>query len=395
MFRVDWAAMRSQPVDEGKTTLPDWLGHWTELFVNNLEEYAVFALDLSGTILTWQSGVGRVLGFAREAFVGLPADIIFTDSDRRAGAPGRELNTALQKGEALDERWHVRADGSRFWGSGITLALRGEAGEPVGFAKIVRDRTELRLEGESLGLQMLRLEGDVAARTDQIRALATDLTVAEQRERGRISQLLHDELQQQLYALQMLTYGVLGKAAALSTDAGGLRGDLHGDLLGELREVYELAKTSLATTRTLVSELSPAALRQGEFDQALLWLGEHMRSRHGLKVTVTGTEHLPDLPEAFGVLLFQCVHELLFNVVKHAQTDHAALCVRPRPGGFELEVWDEGRGFEVETPDENAPRQEGFGLQSVRRRLEPFGGVLTVASVPGSGTHVTIEVRLG
>jgi len=379
--------MRSRPVDEVKTTQPDWLVHWTELFVNNLEEYAVFAIDLSGTILTWQPGVRRVLGHERETFVGKSAHIIFTDSDQRAGAPERELSTALQKGEALDERWHVRADGSRFWGSGIMLALRNDAGQPLGLAKIVRDRTQLWLRGESLGLQTLQLEGDVAAQTEQIRALAADLTLAEQRERGRISQLLHDELQQQLYALQMLTHSVLSKAAAPEAD------ELRRDLLGELREVYELAKTSLVMTRTLVSELNPAALRQGRFDQALLWLGEHMEKRHGLKVTVTGTENCPDLPEALGVLLFQCVHELLFNVVKHARTDHAALTVRPHPGGFEIEVWDEGRGFKVEMPVKDAPKQEGFGLQSVQRRLEPFGGTVTVASVPDIGTRVTIGIR--
>jgi PAS domain S-box-containing protein len=217
---------------------PEWLVNWTELFIGNLEEYAVFAIDLSGTILTWQPGVRQVLGYERDAFVGRHTDAIFTDSDRRVGAPAGELKTAVQTGQATDKRWHVRADGSRFWGSGIMIALPDGNGETVGLAKIVRDRTVLRLEGELQGLRTLRLEGDVASRTRQVQALAADLTLAEQRERQRISQLLHDELQQQLYALQMLLHGAQAQAGESGKE----------ELYKTLAEAYDLAKTGLATT---------------------------------------------------------------------------------------------------------------------------------------------------
>lgn len=365
---------------------PAWLAGWAALFVTSLEEYAVFAISLDGTVLTWQCGVAAVLGFEREAFVGQSAAIIFTDSDRAAGAPAAEMSTALRDGQALDERWHLRADGSRFWGSGLMLALRDDAGEAVGLAKIVRDRTEGRLRRESLDLQTLRLEGDVAFRTQQARQLASDLVLAEQRERVRISQLLHDELQQQLYALQMLTHGVLRQAGADAPYAA------------DLRELYDLTKASLTTTRTLVSELSPAVLQAEGLGPALSWLADHMEERHGLTVALTGTRRLPELPEALGVLVFQCVQELLFNVVKHAKVERAGVTVRAFSDRLLLEVWDEGRGFTVppEAVLNGPPRQGGgFGLGSVRRRLEPFGGSVLFASVPGSGTRVTLEVPLG
>lgn len=365
---------------------PAWLEGWTELFVTSLEEYAVFAIGLDGTLLTWQRGVEAVLGFSREAFVGQHAAMIFTDSDRAAGAPKTEMSTALQSGQAIDERWHLRADGSRFWGSGLMVALYDPAGEPVGLAKIVRDRTEGRLRSESLGLQTLRLEGDVAVRTQGARALASDLVLAEQRERARISQLLHDELQQQLYALQMLTHGVLRQAGADSPYAA------------DLQELYDLSKASITTTRTLVSELSPAVLQVEGLGPALGWLAGHMHERHNLTVTLTGARRLPELPEALGVLVFQCVQELLFNVVKHARVERAGVTVRAFSDRLLLEVWDEGGGFTVppETVLNGPPRPGGgFGLGSVRRRLEPFGGSVLFASVPGSGTRVTLEVPLG
>ncbi len=375
------------PEESGRdVVLPAWLENWTELFVTSLAEYAVFATSLDGTVLTWQRGVEAVLGFSREAFVGQHASIIFTDSDRAAGAPESEIATALRDGQALDERWHLRADGSRFWGSGLLVALHDPAGEPVGLAKIVRDRTEGRLRSESLDLQTLRLEGDVASRTEQARALTSDLVLAEQRERSRISQLLHDELQQQLYALQMLAHGVLRQAGADAPYAA------------ELQELYDLTKASLKMTRTLVSELSPAVLQAEGLGPALGWLADYMRERHDLTVTLTGVRRIPELPEALGVLVFQCVQELLFNVVKHARVGRAGVTVRVFSDRLLLEVWDEGRGFALppETVLSGPPRQGGgFGLGSVRRRLEPFGGSVLFASVPGSGTRVTLEVPLG
>ena len=94
----------SSPEEAGRdAALPTWLENWTELFVTSLGEYAVFAIGLDGTLLTWQRGVETVLGFSREAFVGRHAAMIFTDSDRAAGAPDLELSTALQGGQALDE----------------------------------------------------------------------------------------------------------------------------------------------------------------------------------------------------------------------------------------------------------------------------------------------------
>jgi len=136
----------------------------------------------------------------------------------------------------------------------MMVALPDPGGQTVGFAKIVRDRTALRLRGELLGLWAWQLEGDVAAQAEQIRALAADLTLAEQRERGRISQLLHDELQQQLYALHLTLYGAQAQAER----------DGHDALHKMLTEAHDFVRQGLVTTRTLVSKLSPVPLRQGK-----------------------------------------------------------------------------------------------------------------------------------
>jgi signal transduction histidine kinase len=161
-----------------------------------------------------------------------------------------------------------------------------------------------------------------------------------------------------------------------------------------LAEAYNLTKISMATTRTLVSELSPPALHRGKLAEALVWLAKHMNGRYNLTITLAGTGACPELPEALYVLLFQCAQELLFNVVRHAQAGHASITLQAAADSLRLEVRDDGQGFPSRRPDTGERQNGGFGLQSVQRRLEVFGGAMRIASLPEKGTRVTIEVPL-
>lgn len=172
--------------------------------------------------------------------------------------------------------------------------------------------------------------------------------------------------------------------------------DASPALEDDLAAVLELTTASMATTRTLISELNPSALREGDLPTALAWLVEHMKSRHGLVVSLhlaEGSPHIPDVPKGLAVLLVQCVQELLFNVVKHAQAQSAVIIVRYEQG-LQLEVKDDGVGFDTSTVGQDPLQPERFGLRSVGQRLEAFGGRVSVSSAPGDGTRVAIEVPL-
>jgi PAS domain S-box-containing protein len=105
-------------------------------------DYAIITIDVNGSITSWNSGAQALLGWSSEEIVGSNGDIIFTTEDIERGAPDAERAMATREGRAEDERWHVRKDGSRFWGSGLLVRLRGEG--VTGFLKIMRDRTEQR-----------------------------------------------------------------------------------------------------------------------------------------------------------------------------------------------------------------------------------------------------------
>ncbi len=336
-----------------------------KLTLDNLREYALFVMNSYGVVQTWHPGVAAVLGYDRDAFVGHSGLMIFTEEQRQAGVPEHEMRVAAETGRANDERWHLKADGSCFWAVGIMTALRDADGTLLGFAKIVRDNTDKKEADDALADLNDSLAGQLGARTRQLRDLASELTLAEERERRRLAQLVHDELQQQLFALQI----ALRKQQAAAP---------------QLEPALDLLKDAIQTARSLSVEISPPALQDG-FATGLRWLQTHLEKRYGLRVEL----HLPDaepvLAEPVKLLLFQIARELLFNIVKHAGVQTATLALEV-DGELRLAVVDHGDGFEGDL------KGGGFGLTSVRQRLELYGGKLEVTSAPGKGTRATVRL---
>src|SRR3954465_10139529 len=126
------------------------------LIFESATDFAVFAQDLSGKVISWNIGAERLTGYSDQEILGRNGDIIFTPEDRAAGAPEQERWRASQNSRSEDERWHLRKDGSRFWGSGLMMRLH--TGD--GFVKIMRDRTaqhakELELAQSEARFRML------------------------------------------------------------------------------------------------------------------------------------------------------------------------------------------------------------------------------------------------
>ena len=109
------------------------------LIIESAVEYAIFSQDLERRVTSWNTGAERLLGWTEEEALGQMGDFIFTPEDRATGGPEREARTARHEGRASDERTHMRKDGSRFPGSGVMMLMRNQAGEAVGFVKILRD----------------------------------------------------------------------------------------------------------------------------------------------------------------------------------------------------------------------------------------------------------------
>ncbi len=118
--------------------------HSNRQIIDSAVDYAIIGTDLNGKVTRWNEGARRIFGWAEAEMLGDTAARIFTPEDREAGIPAQEMESALAQGSGVDERWHLRQDGSRFFASGEMMPLKSEAGDVIGFIKIVRDRTEQR-----------------------------------------------------------------------------------------------------------------------------------------------------------------------------------------------------------------------------------------------------------
>ena len=127
------------------------------LIVESARDYAIFTTDLQGRITSWNRGAREVLGWDEASAVGRPNAILYTPEDHAAGVPEAEMAEALANGHAAHDRWHLRADGARIWGTEVVTPLQEGNGEAHGFLKILRDRTAQKLEEEQRSLLLAEL----------------------------------------------------------------------------------------------------------------------------------------------------------------------------------------------------------------------------------------------
>jgi signal transduction histidine kinase/ActR/RegA family two-component response regulator len=239
----------------------------------------------------------------------------------------------------------------------------------------------------AFGLTSLRARAErdqaqqnLETKASQLQILAGELVRTEQRERRRIAQLLHDQLQQLLAAA---LYGLVSLRPALKTPKSQ----------DDLTKISELLRECIEMSRSLTSELSHPALSEPDLRAALEWLAAWMKEKHGLEVEVEAGQAVSVEAEETRIMLVQAVRELLFNVVKHAGVKRAR--VRLGVGAGErvlITVSDEGVGFDAARMRAMGSAVSGIGLFSIRERLALAGGGMDLESSPGTGSRFTVWV---
>src|SRR5215218_3973638 len=323
-----------------------------ERLVEAAKDYAIFMTDADGRVSTWNEGAQRLFGFAEAEILGEDSSVLFTPEDRESGAPERELQKARKEDRAVDERWHMRKGGERFWASGFVRPAFDERDNLIGFSKVARDLTERKRAEETL---------------EEVRLA----------ERERLARDLHDLVLQDLaYALQV------AQACRLT------RKEHEGEGALNLKAIIDSLRRASQGLREAVYELRAGeavgrALARAVEDLVAL---ERRRSK-AMEVELTVQEGVPTkLPEEVckGVLLM--VREALTNARRHSSARH----VRVVLGATEEEIWvevsDDGVGFD--------PRQstEGVGLSAMRERAAQLSGRLEIFSEPAEGTKLRLRV---
>jgi two-component system CheB/CheR fusion protein len=153
----------------------DAVRDWLAAFAQQSLDYAILLIDVDQRVRWAGPGAAWILAATSAEIAGGPMDRFFTPEDRATGIPDQEALVAQRRGSSNDDRWMLRADGSRFWASGRTIALRRRDGSPLGLLKIFRDQTETRMRLSQLGNHVQALSVEYAGRMDAIAALSRDL----------------------------------------------------------------------------------------------------------------------------------------------------------------------------------------------------------------------------
>jgi len=258
------------------------------------------------------------------------------------------------------------------------LNLRGR---PMALATM-QDITSRKQAEEALQQARAELEVRVADRTARLRALAAELTQSEERERRRIAQILHDNLQQLLVGARLRLEAARGRAESKP-------------IADALQRIEGLITEAGDVARDLSHELSPTVLHEHGLVPGLQWLSLWMREKHGLIVRVVADAAAGALDADVKVLLYQSVRELLFNVVKHAGVGRASVRIGPAHGGWiEVLVSDRGRGLDPAQTTAGRNADVGFGLFGIRERMASVGGRMEIESKPGRGCRFRLIAPL-
>jgi PAS domain S-box-containing protein len=292
--------------------------------------------------------------------------------------------------EPFEMEYRLRKhDGTYGWILDRGVPLLRTDGTFTGYLGAALDITDRKQAEEQLREWTEELEQRVQERTqalvlsqERLRALASDLSSTEQQERRRLATELHDYLAQLLVVGRMK----LGQAKPQVQDQKTQQ---------LLNEADDALTQSLNYTRFLVAELSPQVLYQFGLPAALKWLATQMKS-HGLTVTAHCDITQLQLAEETAAMLYQSVRELLFNVIKHAGTDHASISLTCHgEGTVTITVADKGCGFDSSGMETDRHHPGRFGLFNVQERLEAVGGKLELTSRQGGGTSISLTAPLG
>ena len=371
------------------------------LIVENARDYAILTMDLDRRITSWNPGAERLTGFAADEVMGQPGDILFTPEGRSAGAPEREAQTAIAEGRASDERWHVRKDGSRFWGSGSMLAMRNGAGQAVGLLKIFRDQTaELRakevLERSRRELWEALQETERARKDAEAAARAKDQLFAV------LSHELRTPLTPVMFGTEMLL--------------------MREDIDASMREALGMIQRNVALEARLVDDLLDVTrIRHGKVELMFAAMNVHDAVREAVEVATPDIEargqRLTVALEARKVEVMgdaTRLKQVVWNVLKNASKFTAEggeirVSTRNEPARIVIEVADTGIGIEpsmltrifdtftqVDASITRAFGGLGLGLAIAKGIVERHGGQIEAHSGGlGQGATFTVSLPLG
>ena len=362
---------------------------WTEesfrLMVESVSDYAIVMLDPRGHVVSWNLGAERIKGFDAEEIVGQHFARFYPRADVENGKPQKDLDLAAASGRHEDEGWRVRKDGSTFWANVVFTAIRDQAGNLRGFAKLTRDLTE---------------RNKVEAALTNAKATAEKANLAKS-----------DFLSSMSHELRSPLNAILGFAQLMESDSPpptdsqkeSIDQILHAGwyLLELINEILDLA---IIESGKLSMSLEPVSLVEVMLEcQSMI---EPLAQRRGISMTFPRFDQ-PHSVMADRTRVKQVLINLLSNAIKYNQIGGSVVvdcCATTTPGYVRVTVTDTGAGLPPEKLAQlfepfnrlgqagNAEDGTGIGLVVSKRLVELMEGVIGVESTVGMGSVFWVEL---
>ena len=364
------------------------------LLVSCVVDYAIFMLDPTGVIVTWNEGAQRIKGYRADEIIGQHFSVFYPAEDVRNRKPDWELDIARREGRYAEEGWRIRKDGSRFWASVVITALRDETGRLRGFGKVTRDLTERKLAEE-------RSNAARDAEEDRLRQHAARMAELEQT-KAQFLNLASHELRGPLTVVR------------------GYNSMLHDGAIPpeQIGAVARILETKIAQMDLLIEQmLETARLEQSDlaYHHDVLELGAVVQEqidvfravgRDNTFVVHPSASPLPvvgDRPRVGTI-----VANLLDNAIKYSPEGEDIVCTVGRDGDCAfVGVCDRGPGISAEhlpmlfkrfgrlpTEQNVTIPGTGLGLFLCREIARRHGGDISVRSAPGEGSEFTLKLPL-
>jgi PAS domain S-box-containing protein len=348
------------------------------LMIESVQDYAIFMLDPSGRVTTWNPGAERIKGYSADEIIGADFSRFFTPEDIAEGKPARELQLAASEGRFEVEAWRMRKDGTRFWASVVISAIRDPEGQLLGFTKVTRDLTQRRLHEE----ERVRL----AHAQEAIRLRDEFLSIASH------------ELKTPLAALQLQLQGVSKKVAAIDENLAGRMekatraGDRLTDLIEALLDVSRIATGNLALNRESFDLVAAARDVIDRVREAAI--------RARCEISLRAERPIVGVWDRLRIE--QVLTNLISNAIKYAAGTAIDVVLRGDGDAAVVVVRDHGPGMpeadlerifgRFERANSTSYGGMGLGLYIARQIAEAHGGTVAARNVEGGGA--SFEVRL-
>ncbi|HEV7609313.1 MAG TPA: chemotaxis protein CheB [Steroidobacteraceae bacterium] len=363
------------------------------VLIESARDFAIFQLDLQGNVTSWNTGAEHILGWTEQEIVGKPGEYLFTAEDRQARVPEQEMRQAIDTGRAMDERWHTRKDGTRFWASGVMSVAVARDGNVTGFVKIMRDVTDHKLTEDRLKAAMIAAE--------QAQSIATQAN----RAKDEFISVVSHELRTPLNTIRLWSRMLRNEKLTAKDRSDGTE-MIERAAIAQQQVIDDLFDVSRITSGKL--RLAPRETRLADAIRGAVEAVEPVATARGIQLGADIAANI-GLVRADPGRIQQVVWNLLSNAVKFTPSGgRVSIHARREADGISIAVSDTGIGIrqeflprvfdrfrQAEVGTTRAHGGLGLGLSIAKQLVELHGGTIAVGSEgEGKGTTFTVKLPL-